>query len=166
MLPIEKSAVKIVIFNNFKSMILEFTNACNNFCMEIIHSGVSSLCICNYEWTNWLAINEVYMNVPKQSFELVKLEKANSRPNFHFYYVTKLGESQSLQNFAMMRLRATHYSDAGETTLHSLNQHIPGSMRELFFRNAYCMKPTFYDFYLGIALEPCVEDLQLCSFWQ
>jgi len=106
------------------------------------------------------------MNVPKQSFELVKLEKANSRPNFHFYYVTKLGESQSLQNFAMMRLRATHYSDAGETTLHSLNQHIPGSMRELFFRNAYCMKPTFYDFYLGIALEPCVEDLQLCSFWQ
>jgi len=70
MVPIEKSAVKIVIFNNFKSMVLEFTNACNNFCMEIIHSGVSSLCICNYEWTNWLAINEVYMNVPKQSFEL------------------------------------------------------------------------------------------------
>ena len=166
MLPIEKSAAKIVIFNNSKSMVLEFTNACNNFCMEIIHSGVSSLCICNYEWTNWLAINEVYMNVPKQSFELVKLEKADSRPNYHFYYVTKLGESQSLQNFAMMRLRATHYSDAGETTLHSLNQQIPSSMRKLFFRNAYCMKPTFYDFYMGIALEPCIEDVNLCNFWQ
>ena len=147
-------------------MVLEFTNACNNFCMEIIHSGVSSLCICNYEWTNWLAINEVYMNVPKQSFELVKLEKADSRPNFHFYYVTKIGESQSLQNFTVMRLRATHYSDAGETTLHSLNQQIPGSMKELFFSIAYCMKPTFYDFYLGTALEPCVEDLSRCTFWQ
>jgi hypothetical protein len=106
------------------------------------------------------------MNLPKQSFELVKLEKAASRPNFHFYYVTKIGESQSLQNFAMMRLRATHYSDAGETTLHSLNQQIPGSMRKLFFSNAYCMKPTFYDFYMGIALETCVEDLSRCNFWQ
>ena len=166
MLHIENSAVKIVIFNNFKSMVLEFTNACNNFCMEIIHSGVSSLCICNYEWTSWLAINEVYMNVPKQSFELVKLEKADSRPNFHFYYVTKVGEPQSLQNFAMMRLRATHYSDAGETTLHSLNQQIPSSMRKLFFCNAYCMKPTFYDFCLGIALEPCVDESNRCNFWQ
>jgi hypothetical protein len=106
------------------------------------------------------------MNLPKQSFELVKLEQADSRPNFHFYYVTKLGESQSLQNFAMMRLRATHYSDAGETTLLSLNQQIPDSMTRLFFRNAYCMKPTFYDFYMGIALEPCVEELSRCNFWQ
>ena len=106
------------------------------------------------------------MNVTKQSFELVKLDNADLRPNFHFYYVEKIGEPQSLQNFAMMRLRATHYSDAGETTLHSLNQQIPDSMRKLFFRNAYCMKPTFYDFYLGLALEPCVEDSQLCSFWQ
>jgi len=106
------------------------------------------------------------MHLPKQSFELVKLEQVDSRPNFHFYYVTKLGESQSLQNFAMMRLRAIHYSDVGETTLHSLNQQIPDSMRKLFFKKAYCMKPTFYDFYLGIALVPCVEDSNLCSFWQ
>ena len=106
------------------------------------------------------------MNLPKQSFELVKLEKADSGPNFHFYYVTKIGEPQSLQNFAMMRLRTTHYSDAGETTLHSLNQQIPGSMRKLFFGNAYCMKPTFYDFYLGIALKPCTNDSNLCTFWQ
>jgi hypothetical protein len=106
------------------------------------------------------------MNLPKQSFELVKLEKAASRPNFHFYYVTKIGEPQSLQNFAMMRLRATHYSGAGETTLQSLDQPIPNSMRKPFFRNAYCMRPTFYDFYLGIALEPCVKDANLCNFWQ
>jgi len=166
MLPIEKSVVKIVVFNNFKAMRVEFTNTNNNFCMEVIHSGVSSLCICNYEWTNWLANNDVYMHLPKQSFELVKLEQVDSRPNFHFYYVTKLGESQSLQNLAMMRLRATHYSDAGETTLHSLNQPIPDSLKKLFFRNAYCMKPTFYDFYLGIALEPCMNDSILCTFWQ
>ncbi len=166
MVPIEKSAVKIVVFNNFKAMRVEFTNTNNNFCMEVIHSGVSSLCICNYEWTNWLANNDVYMHLPKQSFELVKLEQVDSRPNFHFYYVTKLGESQSLQNLAMMRLRATHYSDAGETMLHSLNQPIPDSLRKLFFRNAYCMKPTFYDFYLGIALEPCMNDSILCTFWQ
>jgi hypothetical protein len=166
MVPIEKSTVKIVVFNNFKAMRVEFTNTNNNFCMEVIHSGVSSLCICNYEWTNWLAKNDVYMHLPKQSFELVKLEQVDSRPNFHFYYVTKLGESQSLQNFAMMRLRAIHYSDAGETTLHSLNQQIPDSMRELFFRNAYCMKPTFYDFYMGSTFEPCVEDLRRCNFWQ
>jgi len=164
MVPIEKSAVKIVVFNNFKAMRVEFTNTNNNYCMEVIHSGVSSLCICNYEWTNWLANNDVYMNLPKQSFELVKLEKAASRPNFHFYYVAKIGEPQSLQSFSMMRLRATHYSDAGETTLLSLNQHIPDSMTRLFFRNAYCMKPTFYDFYMGIALEPCVEDLSRCNF--
>jgi len=166
MVPIEKSAVKIVVFNNFKVMRVAFTNTNNNFCMEVIHSGVSSLCICNYEWTNWLANNDVYMNLPKQSFELVKLEQADSRPKFHFYYVTKVGESQSLQNFAMMRLRATHYSDAGETTLHSLNQLIPSSMRKLFFRNAYCMKPTFYDFYMGITLEPCMDDSTPCTFWQ
>jgi len=166
MLPIEKSAVKIVIFNNFKAMGVEFTNTDNNFCLEIIHSGVSSLCICNYEWTNWLAINDVYMHLNKQSFELVKLEKANSRPNFHFYYVTKLGEPQSLQNVAMMRLRASNYFDSGENTLHSLNQQIPDNMSKLFFNNAYCMKPTFYDFHMGIALEPCVDDLSLCSFWQ
>ncbi len=61
MVPIEKSAVKIVVFNNFKAMRVEFTNTNNNFCMEVIHSGVSSLCICNYEWTNWLAKNDVYM---------------------------------------------------------------------------------------------------------
>jgi len=134
--------------------------------MEVIHSGVSSLCICNYEWINWLVNNDVYMHLPKQSFELVKLDKVASRPNFHFYYVTKLGESQPLQNFAMMRLRAIHYSDAGETTLHFLNQQIPDSMRKLFFSNAYCMKPTFYDFYLGIALEPCVDNVNLCNFRQ
>jgi hypothetical protein len=166
MVPIEKSAVKIVVFNNFKALGVEFTNTDQNFCLEIIHSGVSSLCICNYEWTNWLANNDVYMNLPKQSFELVKLEKAASRPNFHFYYVAKIGEPQSLQNFAMMRLRATHYSGAGETTLQSLNQPIPNSMRKPFFRSAYCMRPTFYDFYLGIALEPCVKDANLCNFWQ
>jgi hypothetical protein len=106
------------------------------------------------------------MNLPKQSFELVKLERAASRPNFHFFYVTKIGESQSPQNFAMMRLRATHYSDAGETTLLSLNHQIPDSLTKLFFRNAYCMKPTFYDFYMGSAFEPCVEDLHRCNFWQ
>jgi len=37
MLPIEKSAVKIVVFNNFKAMGVEFTNTGNNFCMEVIH---------------------------------------------------------------------------------------------------------------------------------
>jgi len=75
MVPIEKSAVKIVVFNNFKALGVEFTNADQNFCLEIIHSGVSSLRICNYEWTNWLANNDVNMNVPKQSFELVNLKR-------------------------------------------------------------------------------------------
>ena len=63
MVPIEKkkSAVKIVVFNNFKTLGVEFINTDQNFCLEIIHSGVSSLCICNYEWTNWLANNDVYL---------------------------------------------------------------------------------------------------------
>ncbi len=115
---------------------------------------------------NWLAINEVYMNIPKQSFELVKLEKADSRPNFHFYYVTKLGEPQSLQSVAMMRLRASHYFDSGENTLHYLNQQIPDNMREWFSTNAYCMKPTFYDFRTGVALEPCNNESNFCNCWQ
>ena len=89
MLPIEKSAVKIVVFNNFKALGVEFTNTDQNFCMEVIHSGVSSLCISNYEWINWLANNDVYMRLPRQPFELVKLEKADSRPNFHFLLRSK-----------------------------------------------------------------------------
>ncbi len=96
MVPIEKSAVKIVVFNKFKALGVEFTNTDQNFCLEIIHSGVSSLCTCNYEWTNWLANNDVYMNLPKQSFELVKLEKADPRPNFHFYLKKSLYLNKNL----------------------------------------------------------------------
>ena len=164
--PIEKSSDKIVIFNDFENMGVEFTNMNNHFCREMVHSGLSSLCVCSYEWKNWLSVNDVYMHLSKQSFELVKLHEANSRPNFHFYYVAKLGESQPLQNTAMMRLRASNYFDSGEATLHFLNHQIPDNMKEWFSTNAYRMKPTFYDFRAGIALEPCCNESRFCNYWQ
>ncbi len=43
MVPIEKSAVKIVVFNNFKALGVEFTNTDQNFCLEVIKNGTTDM---------------------------------------------------------------------------------------------------------------------------
>jgi len=165
-MPIEKPSSKIVIFNEFENVGVEFTNINNHFCGELVLSGLASMCLCSEEWQNWFSVNNVFMQVNKHTFELAKLEVANARPNFHFYYISKIGESQPQQTTAMMKLRAANYFDSGADTLRCLNGQIPDNWSDWFSKNAYRMKPTFYDSRMDTDLEPCCNEQRFCNFWQ
>jgi hypothetical protein len=135
---------KLVIINPFKTVRVEFTDPHNNYVGDLALPGVTTMCMCCPRWRRRVLTSNTIVslaNYARNRYELVPVEFAFVPNVIRTCYIEKLGECHRQVCAEIMQI----------------------SMGQGYEVDGYKIKPTFYNWTEGFALEPCKTQVGFCA---
>jgi hypothetical protein len=159
-------AKKILFFNPFGSLRVEFFTHHENYCCDLLSNGLSSLCLCNPVWRDAILGRGLQVRMSPGSnrantYFLQHVQVWEAPEGFFSLKVSTVDEVFDAAYYRMIHQRATYYTESGiEDVWNNMAQHA-GVLQQ----SAYVLKPTFYDWTRGGIYKPCVSNRPLDVHW-
>ena len=164
---VENDARKLIFFNPFRALRVEFFGNRDNYAIDLVLGGVSSMCLCNPAW------REQFLE-PGLSMQL---QRGNSRNNSYFlqpiyarnmpigYYALKVCTVDEIYDPDFLRVinrRSQDYTDYG---IEDIWEDLGDYHTDLIRQRSYEMRPRFFDWINGGAHKPCINIAPRDTHW-
>jgi len=135
---------KLVVINPFDNVRVEFTDPHENYCGDMILSGVSVMCMCCPVWRDNVLTSDTTVSIAEYA--------RNEYELFPIYF-----------DFVPNVIKTCHVEKIGESHEQICTEIMQTSMGQGYEVEGYKLKPTFYNWTRGFALKPCKTRVGFCA---
>ena len=144
---VKPGAQKIIFYNAHHLNSIEFTDNRANLGMDILHKGISVLCLCNPHWKINIGNHEMYISLKPtkdnlQNYYIRKIECTNTK--FEYFRIEHVDHNLSSNYACTSQIRSLIGCNNNLLQINDFPKYVPIALRPNM-ESVYSMKTAFYN---------------------